>query len=51
MVFGPTLAPMFKQCGIYDEFVQRGKYYNMFHMHNEDLEPVHIMDTRWLKEE
>ncbi|KAG0274425.1 hypothetical protein BGZ96_004330 [Linnemannia gamsii] len=25
MVFGPTLAPMFKQCGIYDEFVALGK--------------------------
>ncbi|KAF9926501.1 hypothetical protein FBU30_003940 [Linnemannia zychae] len=25
MVFGPTLAPMFKQCGIYDEFVTLGK--------------------------
>ncbi|KAF9345539.1 hypothetical protein BGX26_003018, partial [Mortierella sp. AD094] len=25
MVFGPTLCPMFKQCGIYDEFVTLGK--------------------------
>lgn len=25
MVFGPTLAPMMKQCGIYDEFVTLGK--------------------------
>ncbi|KAF9017030.1 hypothetical protein BGZ52_005431 [Haplosporangium bisporale] len=46
IVIGAPVSPLFKQLGIYDEFVQRGKYYNMFHMHNEDLEPVHIMDTR-----
>ncbi|KAG0040428.1 hypothetical protein BGZ82_002851 [Podila clonocystis] len=48
MAIGAAVSPLFKQLGIYDEFVKRAKYYHEFHMHKEDLELVHTMDFSWL---
>lgn len=47
---GAAITPLFKQLGIYDEFVKRSKVYNQMHMYKEDLTPVHTMDMRWLKD-
>ncbi|KAG0313840.1 hypothetical protein BG000_005731, partial [Podila horticola] len=50
IALGAAVSPLFKQLGIYDEFVKRGKYYNKFHMHHEDLKPIHSMDGAWLRD-
>ncbi|KAF9368360.1 hypothetical protein CPB97_004696, partial [Podila verticillata] len=50
MAIGASVIPLFKQLGIYDEFVERGKHYEEFHMHKEDLELVHSMDFSWLEQ-
>ncbi|KAF9025679.1 hypothetical protein BGZ52_008853 [Haplosporangium bisporale] len=47
---GASIAPLFKQLGIYDEFVKRGKVCNQMHMYKEDLTPVHTMDMRCLQD-
>ncbi|KAF9308438.1 hypothetical protein BG003_011107, partial [Podila horticola] len=38
MARGASAFPLFKQLGIYDEFVKRAKYYDAFHMRKEDLD-------------
>ncbi|KAF9315549.1 hypothetical protein BG003_002902, partial [Podila horticola] len=50
MALGSTVLPLFKQMGIYDEFVKRGKYFNQMHMLMEDLTPQHTMHMEWLKQ-
>ncbi|KAG0336806.1 hypothetical protein BG000_006129 [Podila horticola] len=45
---GATITPLFKQLGIYDEFVRRGKVYNKMAMYTEDLTLVHTMDLSWV---
>ncbi|KAG0029854.1 hypothetical protein BGZ81_003344 [Podila clonocystis] len=45
---GAAITPLFKQLGIYDEFVKRAKFYNQMKMYTEDLTPVHTMDMRFL---
>ncbi|KAF9380053.1 hypothetical protein CPB97_008601 [Podila verticillata] len=50
MTMGASVSPLFKQMGIYDEFVERSIYFNEMHMLKEDLTPMHTMDTTWLKE-
>ncbi|KAG0092076.1 hypothetical protein BGZ92_010907 [Podila epicladia] len=50
IALGAPVAPLFKQLGIYDEFVKRGKYYNDTQMYTEDLKPVHTMDISWLRD-
>ncbi|KAG0341091.1 hypothetical protein BG005_003068, partial [Podila minutissima] len=47
---GPPVCPLFKQLGIYDEFVKRGKYVTEGHMHTEDLKPIHTMDVTWMRD-
>ncbi|KAG0086982.1 hypothetical protein BGZ92_007704 [Podila epicladia] len=49
IALGAPVSPLFKQLGIYDEFVKRGKYYNKFHMYKEDITPIHTMDSSFLK--
>ncbi|KAG0333143.1 hypothetical protein BG000_009442 [Podila horticola] len=48
IILGSAVTPLFMQLGIYDEFVNRGKVHNRFHMLKEDLTPIHSMDVRWL---
>ncbi|KAG0325771.1 hypothetical protein BG000_001685, partial [Podila horticola] len=50
IVIGAPVSPLFKQLGIYDEFVKRGKHYNEVHMHSEDLKPLYSMDGTWMNE-
>ncbi|KAG0345457.1 hypothetical protein BG004_003694 [Podila humilis] len=40
---GAAVIPLFKQMGIYDEFMMRSKPYHTATMHSEDLEVVHAM--------
>ncbi|KAF9373392.1 hypothetical protein CPB97_000575, partial [Podila verticillata] len=37
---GGPVGPLFEQLGIWDEFVKRGKHYEGFHIHKEDLTPA-----------
>ena len=46
---GSSVAPLFKQLGIWDEFVNRAKPCYLAHMHKEDLEPVHTLNSDWLE--
>ncbi|KAF9376060.1 hypothetical protein CPB97_011064, partial [Podila verticillata] len=50
MSLGASLGPLFKQLGIYDEFVRRGKHFNQAHMYKEDLKHVHTMEGGFVKE-
>lgn len=50
MSLGASLGPLFKQLGIYDEFVRRGKSFNQAHMYKEDLKHVHTMEGAFVKE-
>ncbi|KAG0040420.1 hypothetical protein BGZ82_002843 [Podila clonocystis] len=50
MTMGASVLPLFKQMGIYDEFLKRGKYFNQMHMLMEDLSHVHTMHMEWLKQ-
>ncbi|KAG0024959.1 hypothetical protein BGZ81_007527 [Podila clonocystis] len=47
---GGPVGPLFEQLGIWDEFVKRGKHYERFHIHKEDLTPAYTIDHPWLKE-
>lgn len=44
MYFNCTTANLFRQCGIYDEFVSLGKYVSSIKMCNEDREVDFSMD-------
>ncbi|KAG0024960.1 hypothetical protein BGZ81_007528 [Podila clonocystis] len=46
---GCHIAPLFKQLGIYDEFVTRAKEYNVMNMLTEGLDVVNTMNFDWLK--
>ncbi|KAG0040421.1 hypothetical protein BGZ82_002844 [Podila clonocystis] len=46
---GCHIAPLFKQLGIYDEFVTRAKEYNAMSMLTEGLDVVNTMEFDWLK--
>ncbi|KAG0088370.1 hypothetical protein BGZ93_010444 [Podila epicladia] len=46
---GASVAPLFKQLGIWDEFVKRSKMYNLVHMHKEDLKVLNVMNCEWLQ--
>jgi hypothetical protein len=50
MTMGASVLPLFKQIGIYDEFIKRGIYFNQMHMLMEDLSHVHTMDGAWMRE-
>ncbi|KAG0339382.1 hypothetical protein BG000_002243 [Podila horticola] len=42
---GSSVAPLFQQLSIYDEFVVRGKHYTGMGMYTENLKLVHTMDN------
>ncbi|KAF9366673.1 hypothetical protein CPB97_006738, partial [Podila verticillata] len=46
---GGPIGPLFRQLGIWDEFVKRGKHHERFHIHKEDLTPVYSLDYPWLE--
>ncbi|KAG0088371.1 hypothetical protein BGZ93_010445 [Podila epicladia] len=46
---GASVAPLFKQLGIWDEFLKRAKLCTIAHIYNEDLTPVHVWDGPWLE--
>ncbi|KAG0331989.1 hypothetical protein BG004_001428 [Podila humilis] len=48
MFIGPTVIPLFKQLGIYDEFMSRSKPVHSATMHTEDLEVIHTMNGEFL---
>ncbi|KFH70617.1 hypothetical protein MVEG_03467 [Podila verticillata NRRL 6337] len=48
---GPSVAALFKQLGIWDEFVERSKVYHTMHMYKEDLTLVNTITAPWLEEE
>ncbi|KFH70608.1 hypothetical protein MVEG_03458 [Podila verticillata NRRL 6337] len=45
---GPSVAALFKQLGIWDEFLERSKVWDAMAMYKEDLTPVHSMASPWL---
>ncbi|KAG0331990.1 hypothetical protein BG004_001429 [Podila humilis] len=47
---GPQIIPLFKQMGIFEEFMTRSKPYNTVTMHTEDLEPFQQLSFPWVKE-
>ncbi|KAG0339453.1 hypothetical protein BG000_002085 [Podila horticola] len=49
MSMGGHISPLFKQLGIYDEFVKRGKEYNVMNMLTENLDVVNIVEFDWLR--
>ncbi|KAI9233385.1 MAG: hypothetical protein BYD32DRAFT_454754 [Podila humilis] len=48
MAMGPSVAALFKQLGIWDEFVERSKEYHTVNMYKEDLRLVNTMTGPWL---
>ncbi|KAG0095883.1 hypothetical protein BGZ93_005275 [Podila epicladia] len=50
IVLGAPICPLFKQLGIYDEFVKRGKYFIKGRMYMEDLKYIHTMDLTWMQD-
>ncbi|KAG0325372.1 hypothetical protein BG000_001835 [Podila horticola] len=50
MSLGGPIGPLFKQLGIWDEFVKRGKPYESFSLLKEDLEPAFSLNHPWLRE-
>ncbi|KAG0356318.1 hypothetical protein BG005_004784 [Podila minutissima] len=50
MTMGSSVGPLFKQLGIWDEFVRRSKTFNSMPMYDEDLKLLHCMDWNgWLQ--
>lgn len=47
---GASVAPLFIQLGIWDEFNLRAKKFNTVRMYKEDLTPSHEIDCPWLEE-
>ena len=47
---GPSVAALFKQLGIWDEFVERSKEYHTVNMYNEDLKLMNTLTLPWLEE-
>ncbi|KAG0340464.1 hypothetical protein BG004_006398 [Podila humilis] len=50
MAMGATIAPLFKQLGMYEEFMERSKPMHTSTMLTEDLEVIHNMEGRFLKD-
>ncbi|KFH65425.1 hypothetical protein MVEG_08903 [Podila verticillata NRRL 6337] len=50
MSMGPSVAALFKQLGIWDEFVERSKEYHTMRMYKEDLKLVNTIAAPWLEE-
>ncbi|KAG0341477.1 hypothetical protein BG004_006018 [Podila humilis] len=50
ITMGAAVIPLFKQLGIYEEFMTRSKAYDGLVMYNEELEPLQTMSWPWLKE-
>ncbi|KAG0327747.1 hypothetical protein BG004_002702, partial [Podila humilis] len=48
--FGSTIVPLFRQMGIYEEFMERSKAIHTTTMHTEELETIHAMDWQFLKQ-
>lgn len=46
---GSSVGPLFEQLGIWDEFVNRAKKYNVVHTHKEDLTHVNTTNAYWLE--
>ncbi|KAG0204212.1 hypothetical protein BGX33_008654 [Mortierella sp. NVP41] len=44
MYFNATTAPLFKQCGLYDEFLTFGKFVSALQMCNEEREVEYMID-------
>lgn len=44
---GAGIVPLFKQLGIYDEFVAIAKPYNEMRIFNDKLKPEYTMDCSW----
>ncbi|KAG0342742.1 hypothetical protein BG000_001602 [Podila horticola] len=45
LILGVNVYPLFRQMGIYDEFIQLGKYAPQMHIVREDLKTAFIMDN------
>ncbi|KAI9238084.1 MAG: hypothetical protein BYD32DRAFT_451261 [Podila humilis] len=50
MAMGPSVTALFKQLGIWDEFVERSKVLHTMRMYKEDLKLVNTMTVPWLEE-
>ncbi|KAG0338360.1 hypothetical protein BG004_007262 [Podila humilis] len=50
MIMGPASAPLFKQLGMYEEFMERSKAVNSMTMCTENLDPISHMSWPWVKE-
>ncbi|KAG0330504.1 hypothetical protein BG004_002098, partial [Podila humilis] len=50
MAMGATIVPLFKQLGIYEEYMERSKPLNSSTMLTEDLEVIHKMEGDFVKE-
>ncbi|KFH70619.1 hypothetical protein MVEG_03469 [Podila verticillata NRRL 6337] len=49
MAMGPSVAALFKQLGIWDEFVERSKVCHTVHMYKEDLKLMNTITFPWLE--
>ncbi|KAF9431016.1 hypothetical protein BGZ94_000483, partial [Podila epigama] len=47
---GPLTGPLFKQLGIYDEFVALGKEHTLSQVYTEDLKPAFDMAIEWAED-
>ncbi|KAI9231213.1 MAG: hypothetical protein BYD32DRAFT_442020 [Podila humilis] len=50
MSLGSSVAPLFKQLEIWDEYVWRSKVYNEMNMYTEDLKLLNSLKSPWLEE-
>ena len=50
MTMGPSVAALFTQLGIWDEFVDRSKVCHTGHMYTEDLKLINTITFPWLEE-
>ncbi|KAG0340462.1 hypothetical protein BG004_006396 [Podila humilis] len=50
MFMGAAIVPLFKQLGMYEEFMERSKAVHSTTMHTEDLEVLHTMNCEFLRD-
>ncbi|KAG0330505.1 hypothetical protein BG004_002099, partial [Podila humilis] len=50
MAMGSTIIPLFKQLGMYEEFMERSKPYHSTTMLTEDLEVIHTMNGEFVRD-
>ncbi|KAG0345460.1 hypothetical protein BG004_003697 [Podila humilis] len=50
MAMGATIIPLFKQLGMYEEFMERSKPFQMVTMLTEDLEVIQKLDGTFLRD-